>query len=239
LEHLILTYEEVLLEVLCFDFDVRYPHTYLADIIATYDTHTPDPVAQRLTDCAWSVAHDSYRTPLCILLPPQVIAAAAFLFAQCLAEGPNGPSLTERLEVANPADTPWCQILGISGNDLQQVAGMYFTLQLLRLLSALAVGLVIMCQFYGSTVRRDKGKPDITPYKLIMPPSVDLEIPILFSPPEAQTAAVNGTNNNLSEGSKTPKTPATQKSIPSTPFQSLALESPMRVDTTAATPGQT
>jgi len=97
-----------------------------------------------------------------------------------------------------------------------------------------------MCQFYGATVRKDKGKPDITPYKLIIPPSIDLEVPVLFSlPPEAQAAGVNETNNNLSEGSKTPKTPATQKSIPSTPFQSLALESPMRVTATSTTPGQT
>ncbi|KIM26304.1 hypothetical protein M408DRAFT_194950 [Serendipita vermifera MAFF 305830] len=123
LEHLVLTYEEVLLEVLCFDFDVRYPHTYLADIIATYDATSPDPILHSLIDCAWSVAHDSYRTPLCILLPPQIIAAASFLFAQCLAEGPNSPSLTERLEVANSTDTRWRQVLGISENDVQQVAG--------------------------------------------------------------------------------------------------------------------
>ena len=125
MEHLILTYEEVLLEVLCFDFDVRYPHTYLADIIATYDPTLPDPIVSSLIDCVWSVAHDSYRTPLCVLLSPQVIAAAAFLFAQCLADGPNSPSLTERLQFANSADTQWCQILGISENDVQEVAGMF------------------------------------------------------------------------------------------------------------------
>jgi hypothetical protein len=97
-----------------------------------------------------------------------------------------------------------------------------------------------MCQFYGAAVRKDKGKPDLTPYKLIIRPSVDIDVPVLFSlPVEAQIAGVNGTNNsfNLSEGSKTPKTPVTQKSIPSTPFQSLALDSPMQVVTT--TPGQT
>ena len=240
LEHLILTYEEVLLEVLCFDFDVRYPHTHLADIIATYDANSSDTMVDGLVECAWSVAHDSYRTPLCVLLSPEVIAAAAFLFAQCLVEGPNGASLTERLEV-NPMDTPWCQTLGISTNDLQQVAGACFIPppRHWTLVERFAVALVILCQFYGADVRKVKGKPDITPYKLIIPPSVDVEIPVLFSLPEAQPTGANGANSvlNLSEGSKTPKTPNNQKSIPSTPFQSLAPSSPMPA-AMAGTPGR-
>lgn len=120
-----MTYEEVLLEVLCFDFDIRYPHTYLADIIATFDPYTSDPNTNSLIDCAWSVAHDSYRTPLCILYSPQVIAAAAFLFAQCLAEGPVGPTLTERVHSPRPNDIDWRQILGLSEEDISSVAGMF------------------------------------------------------------------------------------------------------------------
>jgi hypothetical protein len=113
----------VLLETLCFDFDVRYPHTYLADVVATFDPYSTDTYSHSLIDCAWSVAHDSYRTPLCVLASPQAIAAAAFLFAQCLAEGPTGPTLTERLYSPRPNDTDWRQILGLSEDDTTSVAG--------------------------------------------------------------------------------------------------------------------
>lgn len=121
-----MTYEEVLLEVLCFDFDVQHPHAYLADIFATYDSYTTDEYTNRLIECGWSVAHDSYRTPLCVLEPPQITAAAVFLFAQCLAEGPTGPTLNERLTSPRPNDPDWKHLLSLSEEDTEAVSGAYF-----------------------------------------------------------------------------------------------------------------
>ena len=43
----------------------------------------------------------SYRTPLCILYSPAVIAAACFVLAQHIQEGPQSSSLAER--IASPA----------------------------------------------------------------------------------------------------------------------------------------
>lgn len=108
--------------MLCFDFDIRYPHTYLTDVLDAYMELSQDPLVPRVVDCAWSLAHDSFRTPLCLLESPQVIAAACFLFGQCLAEGPNGPTLDQRLELERSTDPPWRRILQISENDIPQVA---------------------------------------------------------------------------------------------------------------------
>jgi cyclin K len=40
----------------------------------------------------------SYRTPLCLLFPTKVIAAACFTLAQRAQDGPNSPSLDQRIE---------------------------------------------------------------------------------------------------------------------------------------------
>jgi hypothetical protein len=114
----------VLLEVLCFDFDTRYPHTYLADLAAEYELQAQDSNVADVIDCTWSIAHDSYRTPLCILQPPQIIAAACFLFAQCLVDGPSGPSLDERLQESRPTDLEWRYILELTENDTEAISGM-------------------------------------------------------------------------------------------------------------------
>lgn len=114
----------MLLEVLCFDFDTRYPHTYLADLAAEYELQAQDSNVADVIDCTWSIAHDSYRTPLCILQPPQIIAAACFLFAQCLVDGPSGPSLDERLQESRPTDLEWRYILELTENDTEAISGM-------------------------------------------------------------------------------------------------------------------
>ncbi|OCH95518.1 cyclin-like protein [Obba rivulosa] len=91
----ILLTEEALLEALCFDFVVDSPHAELVDL---FDSRQEEPYVE---DCAWTIANDSYRTPLCILHPPRIIAAACFVLAQHLAEGPNSPPLDVR--IASPA----------------------------------------------------------------------------------------------------------------------------------------
>ena len=46
---------------------------------------------------------DSYRTPLCILFPPRIIAAACFVLGQRATDGPHSPSLDARISVSPPS----------------------------------------------------------------------------------------------------------------------------------------
>ncbi|KAI0664903.1 cyclin-like protein [Cubamyces menziesii] len=94
-QNIILLTEEVLLEGLCFDFVVDSPH---ADLVDLFEACPNDP---QIEDCAWSIANDSYRTPLCILYSPKVIAAACYILAERAIEGPHSSSLDAR--IASPA----------------------------------------------------------------------------------------------------------------------------------------
>ncbi|KAI0736973.1 cyclin-like protein [Fomitopsis betulina] len=91
----ILQTEEVLLEALCFDFVVDSPHSELVDLFAARQD-TPE-----LEECAWSIANDTARTPLCVLFTARIIAAACYILAQHVIEGPQSPSLDVR--IASPA----------------------------------------------------------------------------------------------------------------------------------------
>ncbi|KAF8798000.1 cyclin-like protein [Phlegmacium glaucopus] len=93
----ILLTEEVLLEALCFDFVVESPH---AELLELFESCSPDSDVQ---EYAWSLAHDSYRTPVCILYPPRVIATACYVLAQRIVDGPNSPSLDARISAAAPS----------------------------------------------------------------------------------------------------------------------------------------
>ncbi|PVF99724.1 cyclin-like protein [Serendipita vermifera] len=212
-ETLILTDEEVLLEVLCFDFEIQYPHTHLTrifDFLGSSSSSTYRDALDRFIECSWSVAHDSYRTPLCILQSPAVIAGACFLFAQCLVEGPASPTLKDRLETIQSADLPLLQILELPRDDAAAVQNS---------IQNISVSLVILCQFYGSYTRKDKTKPDTAPYRQIDPPPVAIEVPTVFArtQPVQSSNPLNGASHSFasSDGSKTP---ATGKSVPSTPY---------------------
>lgn len=93
----ILSTEEVLLEALCFDFFVESPHAELVDL---FDSCECPPIVQEL---AWSLSHDSYRTPLCLLYPPKIIATACYVLAQRIYDGPNSPSLDARISATSPS----------------------------------------------------------------------------------------------------------------------------------------
>ncbi|RPD66045.1 cyclin-like protein [Lentinus tigrinus ALCF2SS1-7] len=92
----ILLTEEVLLEALCFDFVVDSPHAELVDLYETRSSNNP-----QIEECAWSIANDSYRTPLCVLYPPRIIAASCYVLAEHAIEGPQSSPLDAR--IASPA----------------------------------------------------------------------------------------------------------------------------------------
>ena len=114
----ILQTEEVLLEALCFDFVVATPHAELVDL---FNSRQEKPEVE---EYAWTIASDSYvpiplvlsvlptpkvvllsryRTPLCVLFPAQVIAAACYILAQQYAEGPSSLSLAARISSPAPS----------------------------------------------------------------------------------------------------------------------------------------
>ncbi|KIK59897.1 hypothetical protein GYMLUDRAFT_168775 [Collybiopsis luxurians FD-317 M1] len=93
----ILITEEYLLQAICFDFTVESPHAELVELFVA----RPDDRA--VQDYAWTFAHDSYRTPLCILYSPRIIATACFVLAQYIAEGPNSLPLDARISFSAPS----------------------------------------------------------------------------------------------------------------------------------------
>jgi len=93
----ILLTEEVLLEALCFDFVVESTHAELLDIFESLGSD------MELREYAWSLAHDSYRTPLCILYPPRLIAVACYVLSQRIIDGSNSPSLDARISATAPS----------------------------------------------------------------------------------------------------------------------------------------
>jgi cyclin K len=152
----ILAAEEVLLEALCFDFVIDSPH---ADLVDLFDAHD---VAYRFQDYAWSIAHDSsvlfhppypgcvlavihlifrYRTPLCVLYPPKIIATACYILAQRIVDGPHSLSLDARVSPSAPSaslPTPpthkpsspdasrfAIEFIGLKESELLSVAGTY------------------------------------------------------------------------------------------------------------------
>jgi hypothetical protein len=119
------------------------------------------------------------------------------------------------------------KILLVSKNDIF-INGPTRTEQdvLIKGLGLLIVSLIILCQFYGSYTRKDKTKPDITPYRQIEPPTVAIEVPTLFArsqPPQSNPVNGAGYSFSSSDGSKTP---AAGKSVPSTPYHPTVPPSP-------------
>ncbi|KAI0281367.1 hypothetical protein BGY98DRAFT_1094861 [Russula aff. rugulosa BPL654] len=138
----ILAAEEVLLEALCFDFVIDSPH---ADLVDLFDAHD---VAYRLQDYAWSIAHDSYRTPLCVLYPPKIIATACYILAQRIVDGPHSLSLDARVSPSAPsASLPTPPTHKPSSPDASRFAIEFFGLKESELLSV-TDSLAILLNFY-------------------------------------------------------------------------------------------
>lgn len=101
---------------LCFDFVVDTPHADLLDIFEAmslpnniqeyswsicHDTLSRSYLDDASYSCSYSIRH-RYRTPLCLLFPARIIAAACCLYAQCIADGPQSASLDARISVKHP-----------------------------------------------------------------------------------------------------------------------------------------
>ncbi|KAJ7940666.1 hypothetical protein B0H13DRAFT_1939256 [Mycena leptocephala] len=133
----ILLTEEVLLDALCFDYVVESPHSKLVDL---FDAHDGDTC----------FAHDSYRTILGLLYPPQIIAAACYVLAQRVVDGPNSFSLDARVSSSAPtASLPTPPSHKPPSPDASRFAIEHFSFTDAELASV-AEALSILLEFYKS-----------------------------------------------------------------------------------------
>ncbi|KIJ69436.1 hypothetical protein HYDPIDRAFT_79510 [Hydnomerulius pinastri MD-312] len=196
----ILLAEEVLLEALCFDFVTSSPHVMLVDL---FDAQQE---SARVQDYAWSLAHDSYRTPLCILFAPRIIAAACFILAQRAADGPHSPSLDARISASPPsASLPTPPSHKPGSPDASRFAIEYLGFNELEL-RHLADALSVMLEFYS--VQDLQNNSYITPLTTIPPPAHSSRFKLYEPFSQILPAASGAVNNSLtpesSHGNVTP-----------------------------------
>lgn len=114
----ILALEDRLLEGLCFDLSLEPPYQFL------YDFMTMLQIAENKSfrNAAWAFINDSVMTPICLLHPPRVIAAAAIYAA--------ARSRDVQFQVPEQEDgKPWWTSLGVEVRDIKKacnyMAGVY------------------------------------------------------------------------------------------------------------------
>ncbi|KAH8099487.1 cyclin-like protein, partial [Cristinia sonorae] len=140
----ILLTEEVLLEALCFDFVVESPQKDLVELFEGQED------VFEIQECAWSLANDSYRTPLCVLYPPNIVAAACYILAQHLTEDPQTASLAERIASPAPsASLPTPPTQHPLSSQSARYAVEYFKFNEVEL-SSLGEAIAIILEFYAA-----------------------------------------------------------------------------------------
>ncbi|KAH9981315.1 cyclin-like protein [Lactifluus volemus] len=118
------------------------PH---ADLVDLFDAHD---VGDHFQDYAWSIAHDSYRTPLCVLYPPKIIATACYILSQRIVDGPHSLSLDARVSPSPPsASLPTPPTHKPASPDASRFAIEFFGLNENELITV-AGALAILLNFY-------------------------------------------------------------------------------------------
>ncbi|KAI0807117.1 cyclin-like protein [Fomes fomentarius] len=149
----ILLTEEVLLEGLCFDFVVDSPHAELVDLFDARSSNN-----QQVEECAWSIANDSYRTPLCILYPPKVVAAACYVLAEHAIEGPQSSPLDARIASPAPsASLPTPPSHKAQPNGASRHAVEFFEFNEMELVNV-ADAISILIEYYGAQELQGSGE---------------------------------------------------------------------------------
>ncbi|KAK7014885.1 cyclin pch1 [Favolaschia claudopus] len=201
----ILLTEEVLLEALCFDYVVESPHSKLVDL---FDGHDEDTLVQ---ECAWSFAHDSYRTILCLIYPPQIIATACYVLAQRAVDGPNSFSLDARISSSAPtASLPTPPSHKPPSPDATRFAIEHFSFDNSELVSV-AEALSILLEFYKAQ-DAESTHTHLQPVVAIPPPTtpprMKLYVPVSQLPtgiaPTPTDDNPAGRTPNSSHGGRTP-----------------------------------
>ncbi|GAB5592574.1 RNA polymerase II C-terminal domain kinase beta subunit [Umbelopsis nana] len=84
----IMGYEKLMLETLCFDFQIRHPYEIMVKFVKYINAHqTID--GRALARKAYMLVVDSYKTPLCLEYPVHSVAAGAIWLANRLLKDEN------------------------------------------------------------------------------------------------------------------------------------------------------
>ncbi|TDL27447.1 cyclin-like protein [Rickenella mellea] len=183
----ILATEEALLEALCFDFVVSSVHEVLVDL---FEEHTEDEVVQEV---AWCIAHDSYRTVLCVLFGVRIIAAACFILAQRMVAGPHSASLDARI----CASAPSASLLTPPSNKPRSPDATRFAIEHLQFsedeLRDLSEALTILLEFYVAQEVQLNVLPNfLAPLTTVQPPASSPNRTKLYVPYIQAATASNG-----------------------------------------------
>ncbi|KAI5124546.1 hypothetical protein M0805_003068 [Coniferiporia weirii] len=198
----ILATEEILLEALCFDFVVDSPHEILVDLLERY---VQDESEEPLRDAAWSIAHDSYRTVLCLLFDVRIIAAGCFILAQRFVDGDHSASLDARIASSAPSaslPTP-------PSNKPTSPDASRFVIDQCQFseaeLSDLAEALTILIEFYNA----QDTQGFLSSISSIQPPATPESRLRLYTPnshvPSVVHAAKSGRQTNVNPSQRTPE----------------------------------
>ncbi|CAO3668758.1 unnamed protein product [Rhizopus stolonifer] len=77
----ILSYEKLVLETICFNFQLRHPYEYIIKFTKWIKSTHPSVDDKQLAKRAYGIAVDSYKTPICIEYPPHTIAVGCIYLA--------------------------------------------------------------------------------------------------------------------------------------------------------------
>ncbi|KAL0216472.1 hypothetical protein P9112_008656 [Eukaryota sp. TZLM1-RC] len=93
---LALRYERQLLYTLAFKTEVKHPSTIIAEFIKDTPLNRKSDPKRKFVSICNKFLHDSYQTPLCLLYPPEFIAATCIFLAVSYTKGSfediGGPS---------------------------------------------------------------------------------------------------------------------------------------------------
>ncbi|KAJ7172504.1 cyclin-like protein [Mycena filopes] len=205
----ILLTEEVLLDALCFDYVVESPHSKLVDLFNAHDGDI------RVQECAWSFAHDSYRTVVCLLYPPQVIATACYVLAQRVVDGPNSFSLDARISSSAPtASLPTPPSHKPPSPDASRFAIEHFSFNNAQLADVAEVLSIILEFYHAQDVEVHQHLSSV----LTVPPPTTPPRQRLYCPqsqfvgPVTTEDSAPGRTPNSSHGGRTPGSKETSKS---------------------------
>jgi len=156
-----------------------------------------------------------YRTPLCVLYPPKIIATACYILSQRIVDGPHSLSLDARVSPSAPsASLPTPPTHKPSSPDASRIAIEFFGLEDSELLSV-TDALAILLNFYEYQAAlglanyldpiTDVQPPTVASYQMrLYPSSAD---PAEFGIPASQShpsTLQNSTPISAHGGSRTP-----------------------------------
>ncbi|KAF8504052.1 cyclin-like protein [Hysterangium stoloniferum] len=225
----ILATEEILLGALCFDFIVDHPQADLVDMLEA------SAGSEIIHQYAWTLVNDSLRTPLCVLQPPRIIAAACFILAQRLVDGPDSASLDERIFSRSSASLPTPPHMHPQSPPSSLGAAQNFLQFSDSQMEAVATTITVLLDFYAAHSSADEKDSHLLPIIEVGRLTLPTHHQALYTPhphphPPLNDEQING---NYNEGGFTPASMGrTPHQSGRTPASDRPVSPPLPNDTT-------